>query len=145
MKKVIPIQGLDCAACAAELEEELKALDGVRSASVSFVNQKISLEYEDDAALLRAIDFINNFEEVKVVEIEKRTVLHIENLDCPVCAEALRAELQKIKGVKTVAVDYLSQTISLVADSEDAIARVIKKANAFEEVRVLDGGRYATK
>ena len=73
------------------------------------------------------------------------TVLHIENLDCPVCAEALQSDLQKIKGVKTVTVDYVTQTITLEASSEDVIARVIKKANAFEEVRVLDGGRYAAK
>lgn len=74
-----------------------------------------------------------------------KKVLHIENLDCPVCAEALQGDLQKIKGVNSVAVDYVTQTITLEVDGEDAIARVVKKANAFEEVRVLDGGMYETK
>lgn len=148
MKKVLQLQGLDCAGCAAELEEEISRLDGVSSASVSFVNQKLTVECNDEEALARVIDHANRFEEVKVVEAtptaDRKTVLHIENLDCPVCAEALQGELQKIKGVRFVVVDYVAQTITLEADDE-AIARVIKKANAFEEVRVLDGDRYETK
>ncbi len=74
-----------------------------------------------------------------------RKVLHIENLDCPVCAEALQSDLAKLKGVQSVAVDYVTQTITLETDDEETIARVVKKANAFEEVRVLDGGRYEVK
>ena len=74
-----------------------------------------------------------------------KKVLHIENLDCPVCAEALQGDLSKIKGVETVTVDYVSQTISLEIVDEEALAKVVKVANAFEEVRVLDGGMYETK
>ena len=149
MKKILRITGLDCAACATELDEELSKIEGVLSVSVSFVNQKIFVEYDGAEALSRVIDHANHFEEVKVVEpLEDsagKTVLHIENLDCPVCAEALQADLQKIKGVRSVAVDYVSQTITLDAENDEAIARVVKKANAFEQVRVLDGGRYEMK
>ncbi len=72
-------------------------------------------------------------------------ILHIENLDCPVCAEALQSDLQTIKGVNSVRVDYVTQTITLDTDDETAIAKVIKVANNFEEVRVLDEGRYEVK
>ena len=72
-------------------------------------------------------------------------VLHIENLDCPVCAEALQSDLQKIKGVNSVRVDYVTQTITLDVEDESVLAKVIKVANNFEEVRVLDGGRYEVK
>lgn len=74
-----------------------------------------------------------------------KKVLHIENLDCPVCAEALQGDLQKIKGVNSVTVDYVTQTITAEVDGEDVLARIVKKANDFEEVRVLDGGMYALK
>lgn len=80
----------------------------------------------------------------KVEGLEK-IVLHIENLDCPVCAEALQSDIQKIKGVHFVLVDFVSQTITLKVDSETALKKVVKTANNFEEVRVLDGDRYATK
>jgi Cd2+/Zn2+-exporting ATPase len=78
-------------------------------------------------------------------ESSKKIVLHIENLDCPVCAQALQADLAKIKGVDFVAVDYVSQTITLQTSEDKAIQKVIATANKFEEVRVLDGGRYAAK
>ncbi len=77
--------------------------------------------------------------------LPRRTTLHIENLDCPVCAEALQSDIQKIKGVHFVQVDYVTQTILLETSDDEAIKKAIKTANAFEEVRVLDGGRYEVK
>lgn len=147
MKKTLNITGLDCAGCAAELEEELAKIEGVTAVSVSFVNQKITVDYDTDEVLSEVIEQANGFEEVKVVDEVSfgKTILHLENLDCPVCAEELQSDLQKIKGVKSVSVDYLSQTITLDADNEETIAKVVKKANAFEEVRVLDGVRYEIK
>ena len=43
MNKVIKIEGLDCANCARELEEELNKLDGV-SATVDFMAQKFHVD-----------------------------------------------------------------------------------------------------
>ena len=61
MKKSIQIEGLDCAACAAELEEALAKIEGVSSVSVSFVNQKINVEYDREETLGRVIDYANHF------------------------------------------------------------------------------------
>ncbi len=72
-----------------------------------------------------------------------KKVLKISGLDCPVCAEALQGDIRKIKGIDDVRVDYVSQTITLETESEEAIKKAIKVANAFEEVKVLDGGMYA--
>ena len=55
-----------------------------------------------------------------------RKILHVENLDCPVCAEALQGDIQKIKGVSFVAVDYLTQTITLDVEGETVLSRVVK-------------------
>ncbi len=72
-----------------------------------------------------------------------KKVLKICNLDCPVCAEALQGDIRKIKGVTSAQVDYVTQTITLEAEREEAIAKAIKVANAFEEVKVLEGGNVA--
>ncbi len=74
-----------------------------------------------------------------------KRILHIENLDCPVCAEALQSDLQKIKGIDGVCVDYVTQTITVETQSEAALQKLIDKANRFEEVRVLDGNVRAVK
>ena len=50
-----------------------------------------------------------------------KRILHIENLDCPVCAEALQTDLQKIKGIDSVSVDYVTQTITVEAQSDSAL------------------------
>ncbi len=68
MKKIIRIRNLDCAACAAELSEELAGVEGISEAAADFINQRVTLDYADDAALARAIDTISHFEEVEVVD-----------------------------------------------------------------------------
>ena len=48
MKKVIRLEDLDCANCAAEMENCIRKINGINSASVSFMNQKMILEIEED-------------------------------------------------------------------------------------------------
>lgn len=47
MKKVIHIENLDCANCAAKLERALQQLTGVTEVSVSFMTQKIVIKGEE--------------------------------------------------------------------------------------------------
>lgn len=47
MKKVIKLEGLCCANCAAKIEEGVKKLDGVKEASLSFMTQRLVMEVED--------------------------------------------------------------------------------------------------
>ena len=46
MKKTIQLQGLDCANCAAELERRIAKIEGVQSANLTFVTQKLTVEYD---------------------------------------------------------------------------------------------------
>ena len=68
MKKKLQLKNLDCANCARALEEEVAALDGVTHASVDFMRQSLTLEYESEAALAAAIGKANSFEDVRVAE-----------------------------------------------------------------------------
>ncbi len=47
MKKVFKLEDLDCANCAAKMERGIQKIDGVISASVSFMTQKLTIEAED--------------------------------------------------------------------------------------------------
>ena len=47
MKKHFKLRDLDCANCAAKMEEAIKKLDGVNSATVSFMTQKLTLDADD--------------------------------------------------------------------------------------------------
>ena len=48
MKKKFNLQDLDCANCAAKMEEAIKKIDGVTNASVSFMTQKMTIEADDE-------------------------------------------------------------------------------------------------
>ena len=47
MKKTFELEELDCAHCAAKMEEVIKKIDGVISASISFMSQKLTLEADE--------------------------------------------------------------------------------------------------
>ena len=47
MKKVCRLDGLDCASCAAKIENAVAKLDGVSTASVNFMTTKMVIEGED--------------------------------------------------------------------------------------------------
>ena len=68
MRKVYKLEYLDCANCAAKIEKKVKAMDGVKDATVSFFAQKLVLEADD-----------GRFDEIarKVAE-----VVHHTDADC---------------------------------------------------------------
>lgn len=48
MKKVFELEDLDCANCAAKMEDAIKKIPGVNDASVSFMTQKMMVDAEDE-------------------------------------------------------------------------------------------------
>ena len=48
MRKKFKMEDLDCANCAAKMEDGIKKIDGVTSASVSFMTQKLVIEADED-------------------------------------------------------------------------------------------------
>ena len=47
MKKSIKLSGLDCANCAAKMEQAVRGIDGVNAVSVNFMTQKMTIEADD--------------------------------------------------------------------------------------------------
>lgn len=48
MKKTFKLIDLDCANCAAKMETAINKIDGVKSATVSFMTQKMTIEADDE-------------------------------------------------------------------------------------------------
>lgn len=47
MRKVFQLEDLDCANCAAKMERAIAKIDGVTSATVSFMTQRLTVEADD--------------------------------------------------------------------------------------------------
>ncbi len=48
MKKTFKMVDLECAHCAAKMEDAIRKLDGVNEVSISFLTQKLVLDAQDD-------------------------------------------------------------------------------------------------
>ncbi|MDE6667826.1 MAG: cadmium-translocating P-type ATPase [Clostridia bacterium] len=138
------IEGLDCANCARELEEEISKIEGVKEASVDFMAQKVYVEC-DGATLEKVKDVCNHFEEVKVVEEPQAPAasevvagekLNITGLCCANCARELEEDLNKLDGI-TAAVDFVNMRVILNAVSPEAREKAIYTITHFEDVKIV--------
>ena len=68
MKSKFKIKGLDCASCAAELERHIKKIDGIENANISFITQRMEIEFDE----IRKEEIIQNIK--KVIKKEETDV-----------------------------------------------------------------------
>ena len=47
MKKVFRMKNLDCANCAAKMESAINKIDGVENATISFMTQRLTMEFDE--------------------------------------------------------------------------------------------------
>lgn len=70
MRKVFKMEDLECANCAAKMQDAIAKIDGVNSVNISFMAQKLTLDAEDerfDAILDAAQKAISKFEKDCVI------------------------------------------------------------------------------
>ena len=62
MKKVFKLEGLNCAHCAAKIEEKVSKLEGVKSVVINFMTTKMTLEsvYENIADVVEKVKKLIN-------------------------------------------------------------------------------------
>lgn len=75
MKKRFILEGLDCANCAAKMEDSINKLDGVREASVNFLTTKLTIDGEDekmDAIIKEAAKIVGKIEPDTSIKSWKR-------------------------------------------------------------------------
>ena len=72
MKKTYKLEDLDCANCAAKMEDAIRKIDSVTNANVSFIMQKLTLEAADDRFEQVLKDVIKT---IKKVEPDCRVIL----------------------------------------------------------------------
>lgn len=61
MKKYVKVEDLCCANCAAKIEKQVNALEGVNKCSISFMAEKMLVEYDD------SVDFNGLFAKIKEI------------------------------------------------------------------------------
>ncbi len=64
MKRAFKLENLDCAHCAAKMEDAIAKIDGVTSANIAFMTQRLTIETEED------MDSILNEAQKRISKIE---------------------------------------------------------------------------
>ncbi|MDE7182481.1 MAG: heavy metal translocating P-type ATPase, partial [Clostridia bacterium] len=147
MNNVFKIEGLDCANCARELEEEIEKISGTEDVRVDFMAQKVYISCSAET-LAKVKDCCNHFEEVKVVEENaqaeqeqtaatvKGEKIKIANLCCANCARELEEDLNKVDGVSAT-VDFMNMQVILNCETPEARDKAIYTITHFEDVKIV--------
>lgn len=65
MRKVYQLENLDCANCAAKMENAIREIDGVINANVSFMTQKLTIDAEEsqlEEVMAKVVKVMNKVE-----------------------------------------------------------------------------------
>ncbi len=119
LRKVLVLDGLDCASCAEKIENLAGKVDGVNSSSLDFVSKKLKLDIDKkkEVSAIREIKaIVKELEPDVVVREEGRSdsqVLVLEGLNCSSCAEKIENLSKKVDGVEFSSLDFVSKKFSL--------------------------------
>lgn len=65
MKKIYRMENLECASCAAKMEDAISKLEGVNSVSISFISQKLTIDADEELLpkiMKKAVKIISKIE-----------------------------------------------------------------------------------
>ncbi len=130
-KLVIPVAGMTCANCAANIERGLKKLKGIKEASVSFASEQASVTYETGEISLR--DIMDKINGLGYRVITSKIELPVTGMTCANCAMNIERILnRKVPGILSAAVNFAVEHVSVEyvpsLSSVEDILSAIKKA-----------------
>jgi Cu+-exporting ATPase len=127
----LPITGMSCANCAANIERGFKKLEGIQEASVNFASEQARVRFDSEE--LDIADLVASIERSGYKVPAAHVELPITGMSCANCAATIERTLdKKVDGVvkasvnfasERAAVDYLPDVVTV-----DAIVAAIEKA-----------------
>ena len=111
-KKIeLPVAGMTCAACAAAVENDLRKVEGVLTASVNFASEKATVEME------KPLDVKTLVETVKAGGygvLFTKTDFAVRGMTCAACVAAVERALRGLYGVVEANVNLAAERASVV-------------------------------
>lgn len=120
-KTTIKIKGMSCAACVRRVENGLKALPGVKDATVNFATEQASVTY--DSSLLEKDQLEGKivelgYDPVRVPAITRhKTTVSIGGMSCAACVRRIEKILENLPDVDEVSVNLATSKATLAHSS----------------------------
>ena len=147
------VVGIDCADCAAELAEEIRKIEGVLSADIHFMQQKLYFTCDEEkhsAIEQKVFDIIHDDEpDAVIIALSEETKhlfkFNIKNIDCADCANEIAEKAMEIEGVEHAEADFMHAILRVqFATSEyTRIENALREMIAREEPEVEFSRYYA--
>ena len=132
------VVGIDCADCAAELAEEIRKIEGVLSADIHFLQQKLYFVCDEEKYSVieqKVFDIIHDDEPDAVITALSEETKHlfkfnIKNIDCADCANKIAEKAMEIEGVEHAEADFMHAILRV----QFATSEYIRIENALREM-----------
>ena len=132
------VVGIDCADCAAELAEEIRKIEGVLSADIHFLQQKLYFACDEEKYSVieqKVFDIIHDDEPDAVITALNEETKHlfkfnIKNIDCADCANEIAEKAMEIEGVEHAEADFMHAILRV----QFATSEYIRIENALREM-----------
>lgn len=136
IKKEFSIEGLDCANCAAKIEDRLNKVKDVGHANVNFVTKTLTLEINNASsthnviseatALIKKIEPDVTISE-KTSSKNTKKEFSIEGLDCANCAAKIENKLNETNGISYANVNFVTKTLTIEIDKTSNVSALVAK------------------
>jgi Cu+-exporting ATPase len=126
----IPVQGMTCASCVARVEKSIRAVEGVREASVNLASEKANIVY--DPSLVKPEGIKKAVEELGYgvpwePNKEEKITLAIGGMTCAACVNRIEKAIRKIEGVSEAQVNLATERATIVFNPEKAGKSELRK------------------
>ncbi len=127
----LPVTGMTCANCAANIERSLNKLNGIQEASVNFASEKANVRFDPGQIDIQAV--VDSVERAGYGVVTQHIELPITGMTCANCAANIeRALNKKVRGVTQASVNFATERAAIdylpAAVSIDEIVAAIEKA-----------------
>ncbi|WP_077851291.1 heavy metal translocating P-type ATPase [Clostridium felsineum] len=136
IKKEFSIEGLDCANCAAKIEDRLNKVKDVGHANVNFVTKTLTLEINNASsthnviseatALIKKIEPDVTISE-KTSSKNTKKEFSLEGLDCANCAAKIENKLNETNGISYANVNFVTKTLTIEIDKTNNVSALVAK------------------
>ena len=131
------ISKMDCPTCAATIVDTVKRIEGVKNASLNFINETLYVDAEEDKPvpedIIKMIEFAGfGADLIGSGEISRgkseNIKFKIEGMHCTNCAKAIEKDVGKVNGVNSVIVNFVGENGTVSFDPSKTSKEEIFKA-----------------
>jgi Cu+-exporting ATPase len=124
--KILPIEGMTCAACSAAVERAVRKLPGVTEANVNLSAENLHLSFDESQVSLDNIIQAVDDAGYKALIPSQHTQLEVHGMTCASCSATVERVVGKLPGVQNASVNLAAETLTLDYDpAEISLQQVV--------------------